>query len=130
MYRYPVLPFLQAMTAAAVLCSGLTAAPAALASNGWGAFNDGPSAQFNDQDWKLLKAAALDVLNDAAPNASREWQNAATGHHGTVLALKSYQSPDGRECRKLQFDSVAADRKGRATHSICRPTGGAWRLDS
>ncbi len=118
------------MTAAAVVCVALLAAPAALSRSGWGAFNDGPSAQFDDQDWKLLKAAALDVLNDAALKASREWMNAATGHHGTVVALKSYESPDGRQCRQLQFDNFAAERKGRAVHSICRPTGGAWRVDS
>jgi surface antigen len=94
------------------------------------AFRNVPMTQFDDQDRKLLKEATLEVLNSPDSKVSKSWENSATGHHGVVSLVSSYHSPDGRECRRLQFDNFAEGLTGSSKFNICRAPGNAWRLDS
>jgi surface antigen len=88
------------------------------------------AAKMDDADWELLRSAALDVLNDPGANASKSWNNSANDHHGTVTLLKSYDSPDGRPCKRLRLDSVAGGQQGTVSYNVCRSTDGKWRIDS
>jgi surface antigen len=107
----------------------LTAGGAAYGS-GWNALRSAPAAQFNDDDWALLKSAALAVLNDPKAGASKAWNNAKSGHHGAVRFLKSFTADDGRECKQLRFENFADTLQGSTVHSICRTADTPWRLDS
>jgi hypothetical protein len=115
---------------AATLCLLFAGATGAYAQSVWSTFRDAPSLKFNDADWKLLKGATLDVLDDPDAKAVRAWTNAESGNHGVVRTLKSFQSADGRQCKQLRFDNFAGDLKGTGRHNVCRSADGTWRLDS
>ena len=115
---------------AATLCLVLAGTPGVYAQSVWSTFRDAPSLKFDDSDWKLLRGATLDVLNDPDAKAVRTWANAESGHHGVVRMLKSFQSEDGRQCKQLRFDNFAGDLKGTGRHSVCRGPDGTWRLDT
>jgi hypothetical protein len=119
-----------AVFCAATLCLLFTQAPGAYAQSVWSTFRDAPSLKFSDADWKLLRGATLDVLDDPDAKAVRTWTNAESGNHGVVQTLKSFQSADGRQCKQLRFDNFAGDLKGTGRHNVCRGADGTWRLDS
>jgi surface antigen len=87
------------------------------------------AAQMDEADWKLVREAALELLKDPQ-NASQSWSNTANQHHGTVSFVKSFDSADGRPCKRLRFDNVAGEVKGTAHYNVCRSMDGTWRLDS
>ena len=105
----------------------MLAAPWSAGAQGLKFLSKAPAGSFDDTDWKLLKAAVVEVLNDQSAGASRAWQNDANKHGGSVRAVKVYHASDGRECKKLQLDSSAGGYKGSSTYSACREPDGGWR---
>jgi len=109
------------------LAALLMLAPLILVAQSMGFLSKAPAGSFDATDWKLLKAAVVDVLNDQGAGASRAWQNDANKHGGSVRAVKVYHASDGRECKTLQLDSSAGGYKGSSTYSACREPDGGWR---
>src|SRR5579862_6939946 len=80
-------------------------APAAVTS-------DIPSAKFNAEDLRLQAEAREAVLAAPDNGTTRSWQNPATGNSGKIQLLRSFQSSDGRECKRIRITSQAGPSKG------------------
>lgn len=63
--------------------------------------HDSTVKHFDDEDWKMVNAAADKAL--AAPNGERiVWHNTKTGHGGFVQAVNT-SNEHGRSCRKIRI---------------------------
>jgi surface antigen len=117
-------------TAVVTACLCLLLAASVHGQSGLRSFLNTPAEKFDAADWTLLKSAAVEALNDPGANASRSWNNSANDHHGVVQVLKAFASADGRQCKRLRFDSFATGLKGSASYNVCRARDGQWHLDS
>jgi surface antigen len=93
-------------------------------------FENTAMAKFNEADLALLKAAAIEVLNDPSPQASQAWANSDNGHHGVIRFVKAFEAEGGRHCKRLRFDNFADGLNGTVRFNVCRAAGEKWRLDS
>jgi surface antigen len=98
-------------------------APAAVTS-------DIPTAKFNAEDFRLQGEARDAVLAATDNGTTRSWQNAATGNSGNIQLLRSFQSSDGRECKRIRIATQAGPSKGVSVMNMCRSGQGSWRMDS
>jgi surface antigen len=94
-----------------------------------GFMKNSPVAYFKEDDFKLMREAITAVLESEEPNASRTWENSATGNSGKIQVLKSFQSEDGRDCKQIRIDNKAKKAKGSSKPNICREPGGDWRFN-
>jgi surface antigen len=92
--------------------------------------SDIPSAKFNAEDRRLQGEAQEAVLASTDNGTKRGWDNPATGNSGSIELLRSFQSSDGRECKRIRITTQAGPSKGVATMNMCRSGQGKWRMDS
>ena len=92
--------------------------------------SDIPSAKFNADDWRLQREAQDLVLASSDAGSKHDWQNPATGNSGKIELLRSFQSSDGRECKRLRITNRAGESKNVTTTNACRSGAGKWRMDS
>jgi surface antigen len=101
-----------------------------MAQGGLGFLKNAPAGQLDEQDLQLVREATSAVLSSSDPQASRDWQNPASGNSGKVSAISRFSTEDHRECRQLRFESHTRQRgEGQATMNVCRSPGGKWLLD-
>jgi surface antigen len=98
-------------------------APAAVTS-------DIPSAKFTADDFRMQREAQESVLVSTDIGTTRSWENPATGNSGSIKLLRSFQSSDGRECKRLQITNQAGPAKAVSVMNMCRSGTGPWRVDS
>jgi surface antigen len=98
-------------------------APAAVTS-------DIPSAKFTADDFRMQREAQDSVLASTDIGTTRSWENPATGNSGSIKLLRSFQSSDGRECKRIQITNQAGPSKAVSTMNMCRNGAGPWRIDS
>ncbi|MEZ5666723.1 MAG: RT0821/Lpp0805 family surface protein [Alphaproteobacteria bacterium] len=109
-----VLTSLVAAGAMTLLAGCQTGAPAA-----------GPVVQASDRS--AINGAIQLALETRASGESESWQNPATGMHGTVTPLRTYQSAIGIYCREYEV-SVMRDGSGEASRdAACRDSDGQWK---
>jgi hypothetical protein len=120
---------LPAAAAAAVLSIGAAVCAVAQFSDNFGRY--GPMAHLDEEDVKLQQAATDAVLEPGDAGAYRDWHNAASGSSGKVTVLSSFNTQDGRVCRKLRYD-VHANKGGDGAYtvSMCRAGGEQWKMAS
>ncbi len=92
--------------------------------------SDIPSAKFNAEDRRLQGEAREAVLASTDNGTTRSWENPATGNSGSIELLRSFQSSDGRECKRIRINTQAGPSKNAATMNMCRSGQGKWRMDS
>jgi surface antigen len=100
-----------------------TQAPAAVTT-------DIPSAKFNADDFRMQREAQDSVLASTDIGTTRSWANPATGNSGSIKLLRSFQSSDGRECKRIRITNQAGAEKGVSIMNMCRSGAGPWRVDS
>jgi surface antigen len=114
--------------ALAALCALLPCA--VLAQGNLGFLKNAPVAYLNQQDLTLIREAADAVLSSADPQASRSWQNPATGNSGKIEALARFNTEDHRECRTLRIQNhTTKGGDGTMRMNVCRSAGGRWLMD-
>lgn len=105
--------------------------PAGAVAAGLGFLKNTPLSYFTQADLKLMGDAALQVLNDADPQAAREWQNPRTGYSGKIQGTGKFMSTDGLDCRRLKIWNQAKGIESESVYPVCRdPKDGEWRLAS
>ena len=111
-----------------LVSSCLVAAPAITsAAGGYGALRNMPAGYFNERDLSLMQEAVVVVLDDASAKVTRTWNNSQNGHSGTVTSLRTFQSADGKRCKKVQIDNSAEGYKSSTSYDICLEPDGSWR---
>jgi surface antigen len=118
---------------ASLLCAGSVlalAAAAASAQGNLGFLHDTPFAYFNADDQKLMRAAALEVLNSSQDGTRKDWGNPATGNGGAITLVAQFSAPDGRQCDQVRLESHAKTMENTSIMSVCKSPDGRWKLDS
>ena len=111
-----------------VAALGAAAAPMpALTLQAWNWIEGSPSAEYTDQDWDMLFAAAAEALNSGVSGTQSEWSNPATGHHGTVTALDGFEH-QGMQCRNARFMNSAGAESAVSRHKLCKVADGSWKI--
>lgn len=80
-----------------------------------------------DEDVALAAAALQESLETTANGTATAWQNAASGHAGSITPRETSIAEDGRFCRLYDERLELAD--GRSTtlaHTACRDPEGRW----
>jgi len=90
---------------------------------------ESPLSRFTEQDFDLLRAAAVVVLDSESSDASRDWANDASGNSGKVTALHAFTATDDRPCKRLKLDARSVEFDGSWNVTVCRNTDGDWRID-
>ena len=91
---------------------------------------ESPLSRFTEQDFDLLRSAAVVVLNSDSSDASEEWANEASGNSGKITALKRFTATDDRPCKRLKLDARSVEFDGSWNFTVCRSTDGEWKIDS
>ena len=115
---------------AAVAASLALLAPIALAQRNLSFLRDSPVSKFNDEDFRLLRAAAAQVLDGGLENVSQGWKNPKSGNWGSVQVLRVFNATDGRDCRMLRVDNHSKTLSSTSDMSVCRHPQRGWLLDA
>jgi surface antigen len=91
---------------------------------------DTPFAYFNADDQKLMRAAAVEVLQSGQDGMRKEWGNPATGNGGAFTLVTQFSAPDGRHCDQVRLESHAKTMENTSIMSVCKSPDGRWKLDS
>ena len=86
-------------------------------------------AHYDDADKQLMLEAARAVLEAEEP-LTREWKNPKTGHSGELEALGSFESTNGRFCKRVRILNRAGSIENRSSYPVCRAEDGTWKIDS
>ena len=111
------------MVAVMALCTVLSAARAQSLAP---LFKNTPAERFNEEDNRMLVAAARQALDQAPENQPVDWANPATNHRGDATVMKSFES-QGRPCKELRLRNEADGRQGESRLNACH-VDGKWRL--
>lgn len=83
-----------------------------------------------DGDLAFARAAAQDVLNHGAADASLPWENPHTGARGTVTPIASAYSSQGITCRDFLASYVREGAESWLQGEACRADEGKWEVRS
>jgi hypothetical protein len=91
---------------------------------------DTPVMYLTDTDKKMQRDAALFVLEQAEPDAAREWRNPMTGYSGRIEGQGDLISDDGLQCRKLKIVVNAKGGESVFVLPLCKNAKGEWFFGS
>ena len=92
--------------------------------------NSTPLGQFKEEDMRLMRAAAAELLREDVKGASREWHNDATGNSGRLEILAVFTSEDGRHCMSLLVITRARSDEQQSKYPVCANPDGRWLIDT
>jgi hypothetical protein len=95
-----------------------------------GFLKNAPIGQFKEEDMRMMRAAAEDLLREDAKGASREWHNDKTGNSGRLEILDVFTSEDGRHCKKLLVVTRAKSQEQHSAYPLCAAPDGRWLIDT
>jgi|KBSMisStaDraftv2_1062788.scaffolds.fasta_scaffold26503_3 surface antigen len=114
---------------ALLLALAMVHAAAGNATN-FGFLKNAPVGQFKEEDVKMMRAAADELLREDAKGASREWHNEKTGNSGRFEILDIFTSQDGRHCKKLLVVTRAKSQEQQSVYPLCAAPDGRWLIDT
>ncbi len=91
---------------------------------------DAPLGQFEEEDMRMLRAAAAQLAQENVKGAAREWRNEATGNSGRLEILSVFTSEDGRHCMKLLVITRSKSAQQRSQYPVCAGADGRWLIDT
>jgi len=127
-YRYDWLEVCPVRAILIFLCTLPVAAWAAALELDF--LKDTPVMHLTDADKKMQRDAAMFVLDQEQPNASREWHNPMTGYSGRIEGQGDLISDDGLQCRKLKIVVNAKGGESVFVLPLCKDARGEWFFGS
>lgn len=100
-----------------------------LFASGVGWLGDAPIRYFSDQDSEMMKAAVQEALSSNDDGIKLEWQNAETGHNGSVKPIDR-KTVQGLDCRDAQIFNSAGGRTASSVYTFCQQADGEWKLSN
>lgn len=91
---------------------------------------DAPIGQFKEEDMRMMRAAAADLIREGVKGATRDWRNEATGNSGRFQILSVFTSADGRQCMKLLVITRAKSAEQQSKYPVCAGPDGRWLIDT
>ena len=105
------------------------AVPVALALLTSGAWAGAPSpdALLSGTDRRHQEQALQNALEFNRTGQAEFWENAETGHWGTVTPTLTYRNAAGQDCRKFEREVIIDNRQAKVWSTRCRTAAGVWR---
>ncbi len=75
----------------------------------------------------VVRTAIQIALEGNPSGVAESWQDAATGHQGTVLPVRTYQTQSGLFCRDYTVTFVEDSGTRSESDTACRDTNGVWK---
>lgn len=86
------------------------------------------SEPLDEADRQAMVRAAQNALEENRNGESASWSNPETGHLGTIMPVRTYDSDSGRPCREYQQTATVAGKTGMAYQTACREQDGSWKI--
>lgn len=83
-------------------------------------------AALSDGDVQMAARTVQATLETAPDGVSRSWSNPATGHDGSVTAVRTFIASDGRFCREYREVLRLGPAAGSFLHTACRTADAVW----
>jgi surface antigen len=81
-------------------------------------------------DRAQAQAAAARALESVPSGQSVTWHNPDSGHTGTVMPVRTYQTASGQYCREYQQTITIGGEKHQSYGTACRQPDGTWSIVS
>jgi len=81
--------------------------------------------ELSDNDWKILKTKAREVLKTSFDGENNVWKNDETGNSGVIQILSTITEND-RFCRNTQFINTANNVTSTTVVMLCATEDGKW----
>ena len=78
-------------------------------------------------DQAFMRQTSARALEQNPTGVASAWRNPDTGHSGTVVPTRTYQTVTGR-CREFQQTVTISGRSETAYGTSCREADGSWRI--
>jgi hypothetical protein len=91
---------------------------------------DTAMAYLTEADRSMQRKAALFVLEQAQPDAVREWSNPATGSSGRIEGQGDLISEQGLHCRRIRIVAQARGAESIFVLPVCKDEKGGWFFGS
>lgn len=85
-----------------------------------------PDALLSDADGRRQEQAIQNALEFNRTGQAEIWENAATGHGGSVTPTLTYRNSAGQDCRKFERELTIDGRQAGAWGTRCRTVAGVW----
>ena len=85
--------------------------------------------RLDDVDRQRMREAEVRAY-DAPIGEKIIWNNANSGHSGTVIPVKEGRRTDGAYCREFQSDIVVGGQHEKGYGTACRQQDGSWKIVS
>lgn len=72
--------------------------------------------------------AQYEALEYVPSGHSTSWQNPDSGHYGTVVPTRTYETSSGSYCREFQHGATVGGRTEWVYGTACRTPDGQWRV--
>jgi surface antigen len=72
--------------------------------------------------------AQYQALEYVPSGSHSTWQNPDSGHYGTVVPTRTYESASGSYCREFQHGATVGGRTEWVYGTACRTPDGQWRV--
>ena len=79
-----------------------------------------------ESDINMMERTLQLALNFNPDGQVRSWQNAATGHGGSIVPIASYVTEQGVFCRDYSDIQTVGDQETVYVSRACRADGGSW----
>jgi len=115
------------------LFKGIISAPFVLigdAGKSIAGISDEEARAYTERDFDLIEQSSLELLNQGEEGDQREWENAASGNHGTVRLTEVYTDDySDNECRTLILTLYEGKQELTSkTRSMCRNDDDKWEF--
>ena len=94
-----------------------------------GAFLGSEVGKSMDQTDRQAAAGAQSVALETKPSGQpTTWTNPDSGNSGTVTPIRTYQTPQGTNCREYRHDVKIGDKTETVIGQACRQADGTWKV--
>ena len=84
--------------------------------------------QLDKADRERAGRTAQSSLEGARTGQIAQWSNPDTGHSGTFMPTRTYQSSQGRYCREYTQTIMVGGKKQEGHGTACRCPDGTWEI--
>ncbi|MDE0030571.1 MAG: RT0821/Lpp0805 family surface protein [Deltaproteobacteria bacterium] len=85
-----------------------------------------PDALLSDADRRHQEQSLQNALEFNRTGEAEIWENAETGHWGTVTPTLTYRNAAGQDCRKFERAVIIDNRQAQVWSTRCRTAAGVW----
>ena len=84
--------------------------------------------QLDERDQMLMAQTFEFTMENAPTNQKAQWENPDTGHGGTVIPTRTFQTAEGTPCREFTTTVSIGGELEQAYGTACRQADGSWRI--